>query len=193
MTEETQQSLIVEGCYEFRKALGRGILEELTQRLQGKPMGLISYDDIQTRLLLYRSHQKGLQDVCLDQIVGSHGRCHDFTRKLRPKLVEMQERWSHVYAQVCSQEGLPPIGLYLVSNLYFIYDGHHRVSIARHLGSITIQAYVTEYPTTAKLEPEMTLADIHAAILDGQFLEEKTFHLSRPHRYPPHRSLRQRK
>jgi hypothetical protein len=84
----------------------------------------------------------------------------------------MQERWSRVYAQANSLEGLPPIELYKVDDVYFVRDGNHRVSVARQLGNKTIQAHVTELPTAIDLEPGMSEEALEAAAAYAAFLEE---------------------
>jgi hypothetical protein len=45
-------------------------------------------------------------------------------------------------------ESIPPIDVYRVGELYFVKDGHHRVSIALATGQTTIDAYVTEVLTS---------------------------------------------
>ena len=42
---------------------------------------------------------------------------------------------------------MPPIDVYRIGELYFVKDGHHRVSVARALGHKDIEAYVTEVQT----------------------------------------------
>ena len=39
---------------------------------------------------------------------------------------------------------LPPISVYRVGEAHFVRDGHHRVSVARALGAIAIDAHVVE-------------------------------------------------
>ncbi len=46
-----------------------------------------------------------------------------------------------------SGAAIPPIDVYQVGDLYFVKDGHHRVSIATAMGQRTIDAYVTQVLT----------------------------------------------
>jgi hypothetical protein len=149
--------------------------------LRGKSAELLSFDDIKTRLRLREESYKGLQDVPLDRIVGSVGRYRDFTSSFLPKGSTSQDRWSRVYAQVNSMEGVPPIELYKVDDVYFVRDGNHRVSVARQLGAKTIQAHVTELPSSVDLEPGMTQKDLDAAAAYAAFLEETGLRRTRPH------------
>jgi hypothetical protein len=38
---------------------------------------------------------------------------------------------------------LPPVNLVQINNLYFVRDGHHRISVARMMGQVEIEAEVT--------------------------------------------------
>jgi hypothetical protein len=44
---------------------------------------------------------------------------------------------------------LPPIDVILVGEQYFVRDGHHRVSVARSLGQVEIEANVTVWEVDA--------------------------------------------
>ena len=49
-------------------------------------------------------------------------------------------------------QSFPPIDVYKLGNLYFVRDGHHRVSVGRSLGANSIEAYVTEIDTVISTE-----------------------------------------
>jgi hypothetical protein len=52
-------------------------------------------------------------------------------------------------------EALPPVDLVKVGEIYFVRDGHHRVSVARALGLSDIDAHVTEVVT--RLDPDRAI------------------------------------
>lgn len=174
-----------EGIQAYQSARRRAFWHEITSLLRGKPAELLSFDEIKTRLRLREQSYKGLQDVPLDRIVGSVGRYRDFTSTFLPKKNTSQDRWSRVYAKIHSLEGVPPIELYQVDDVYFVRDGNHRVSVARQMGAKTIQAHVTELPTSVDLEPGMTRAELEAAAAYALFLDEIGLKRTRPH----HQSL----
>jgi hypothetical protein len=93
----------------------------------------------------------------------------------------MQDRWSRVYAHTTSMQGLPPVELYKVDDIYFVRDGNHRVSVSRQMGHKTIEAHVTELPTYIDLEPGMTAEDLDAAAAYASFLDETRLNLTRQH------------
>jgi hypothetical protein len=172
MEDNSFRANYTQGLNAFQSARRRAFWQEMLNHIRGKSAELLSFDQIKTRLRLREESYRGLQDVPLDRIVGSVGRYRDFTTSFLPKTNEMQERWSRVYAQANSLEGLPPIELYKVDDVYFVRDGNHRVSVARQLGNKTIQAHVTELPTSIDLEPGMSEEELNAAAAYAAFLEE---------------------
>jgi hypothetical protein len=86
----------------------------------------------------------GAQDIPIDQIIGTLNRQNDFDDKFRPLNAHLRERWVNVYLTL-EKDGWPPIVVHKVGNCYYVEDGHHRVSVARSLGSKFIQAKVWEY------------------------------------------------
>lgn len=175
------QHNLIEGMNAFQGARARAFWREMFALLRGKPAELLSFDDIKARLRLREESYKGLQDVPLDKIVGSVGRYRDFTRDFLPRSNNQQERWSRVYAVASSMEGLPPIEVYKVGDVYFVRDGNHRVSVARRLGSRTIQAHVTELHSPVELHPGMSQKELDAAAAYAEFLSMSGLETSRPH------------
>ncbi len=174
----------MQGLHAFQSARNKAFWQEIIGLLRGKPAELLSFDDIKTRLRLREESYKGLQDVPVNRIVGSVGRYRDFTSNFLPKRGKMQERWSRVYAYTTSMQGLPPVELYKIDDVYFVRDGNHRVSVARQMGHKTIEAHVTELPTSVDLEPGMSSEALDAATAYAAFLDETRLPHTRPHHQP---------
>ncbi len=170
----------IEGVNKFQNIRTKAFFSEMMSLLRGQSAELLSFDDVKARLRLREESYKGLQDIPLDKIVGSVGRHRDFTGQFLPKTNGMKDRWSRVYAKMNSLEGVPPIEVYQVDDVYFVRDGNHRVSVAREIESKTIQAHVTELPTSVDLEPGMTLEDLDAAASYVIFLDETGLKKTRP-------------
>lgn len=173
-------SSYVEGKSKFQSVRSKAFFSEIMSLMRGQSAELLSFDDIRARLRLREESYKGLKDIPLDKIVGSVGRHKDFTVRFLPKTDEMRERWSRVYAKMNSMEGVPPIEVYQVGDVYFVRDGNHRVSVAREIKSKTIEAHVTGLPSAIDLEPGMTLEDLDAAESYAIFLEETELKKTRP-------------
>ena len=56
----------------------------------------------------------------------------------------VEERWKRVDRVFHRAQELPPVSLYKIGESYFVLDGNHRVSVARYLGAVAIDAVVTE-------------------------------------------------
>lgn len=175
------QTSYIEGVSRFHNLRARAFWQEALNLLRGKSAELLSFEEIRQRLRLREESYKGLQDIPLEKIIGSVGRYKDFTATFLPRSNEMKDRWSRVYASVNSMMGVPPIEVYKIGEAYFVRDGNHRVSVARQIGAKTIQAHVTELPTSFRLEPGMTMADIDQAATYLAFLDETQLGRMRPH------------
>ncbi len=108
---------------------------------------VLPFDEVVAALGRLGESALGLQQVEVSAIVGSVDRTKDFDRYFRPTSSRIRERWQRLAAAQRRGESVPPVQLYKIGSMYFVVDGHHRVSIAiaRHLA--TIDAYVTEIHT----------------------------------------------
>ncbi len=70
----------------WNTARRRAFFERLysTLGLTRRPLELLSFEEVQEKLRLNENAYRGLQQVPLDQIVGSVGRYNDFTRTFLP-------------------------------------------------------------------------------------------------------------
>ncbi len=90
-------------------------------------------------------HYAGLQTVPLAAIRGSEGRARDFDQEFNPRRTSTRERWVSIALAHLRGESLPPVILIQVGDVYFVRDGHHRVSVARAWGQQYIEAEVTVF------------------------------------------------
>lgn len=91
----------------------------------------------------------GEQDIPVDRITGSVGRESDFDNNFRPLKKHLRDRWIDIYA-LFEADQFPPIQLFKIGNDYYVEDGHHRVSVARTLGRLSLRAQVWEIPLPPK-------------------------------------------
>jgi hypothetical protein len=105
-------------------------------------------------------HQ-GVQEIPVQQIVGSLNRATEFDRFFRPLHNSQRERWVNMWV-MHMQGGWDPILVHQVGNLYFVEDGHHRTSVARVSGLAVIEANVTDYSVALHFAPTIPLAAILA-------------------------------
>jgi hypothetical protein len=138
-----------------RKALLKRIGARLRRR-EGASDGLLCFDDLREVLGAMGKIHRGMRTVSVGQIYGSVGRCSEFDRDFAPAKASVEERWKRIDRAFQRGEELSPVSLYKVGGLYFVLDGHHRVSVARYHGVEWIDAYVTEFGATGGLWSYLT-------------------------------------
>jgi hypothetical protein len=135
---------------DFQRARRRQVLARLANRLRREPDDvnlILPFDEVVAALGLKGERRLGLQTIPLDTIVGTVDSSRDFDRRFRPTSGRVRERWERLALAQRRGEPIPPIDVYRVGDMYFVQDGHHRVSIAIATGATTIEAYVTEVLT----------------------------------------------
>jgi hypothetical protein len=148
---------------DFSRARRHRLLADIGRRLRREPddVGLIlPFEEVVDALGVVGREDLGLKIVPLESIVGTVDRAADFDRGFRPTSPRLRSRWERIAAAQRRGEALPPISLYRVGDLYFVRDGHHRVSVAKSLGREDIDAYVTEVQTRVALGPDMRVGDL---------------------------------
>ncbi|RLT43320.1 MAG: hypothetical protein DWI57_04515 [Chloroflexi bacterium] len=139
----------------YSVSLRKAQLIDLMGLITGADTDLVSFDEVASRLKARQEISHRTEDVPLDKIVGSVGRYKDFTREFLPRSNVNIFRWAKIDAAINSLEGVPPIELYKLGDVYFVRDGNHRVSVARANEIDHIEAFVTELKTPIPL----TLSD----------------------------------
>jgi len=165
-------SLDIQSVQDFRAARLQGAIELMRSAFAGKSADLLSYEDVRERLRVIETNQRTLKNIPLDAIVGSVGRYSDFTRSFFPRQEKDEDRWARVRMQVEGSEGLPPIEAYQLGDVYFVIDGNHRVSVARSLGAMHIEGYVTQVHASAPLSAEADANELIVAERYAHFLEK---------------------
>jgi hypothetical protein len=93
----------------------------------------------------------GIRTVPLSQIRGSEGRSRYFDCDLNPLYDRARGRWIGIARARQQDKVLPLVVLVQVGDVYFVRDGHHRISVARALGQIDIEARVTIWQVAGPL------------------------------------------
>ena len=150
---------IVSSVKEFNSAHQRAIFEGWRNFIRRHPNNLLPYEPVRQALGLRNAIKRGLQEIEVEKIVGSLGRDREFTPTFLPKRSFTRDRWQGV-AELSSQRGFTPILVYKVSDIYFVVDGNHRVSVCRAWGAKTIEAYVIEYTTSVPISKDDDLKTI---------------------------------
>lgn len=164
----------VDAQHDFLRARRRATVAKLVARLRGEPDDInviLPYEEVISALGFVSERSLGLEVVPLDAIVGTIDRQRDFDRGFRPTSRRVRSRWEHIAAAMRRGEPLPPVDLLKVGEIYFVRDGHHRVSVARALGHDDIDAYVTEVVTRVDAGAAMKFTDLPVKSHERVFFE----------------------
>jgi len=135
----------------YRRARERGRRGQWWSRLTGRPRYLLELASVEANYRVRGRSGTGLRTVAMDQIGGSQGRSWYFDREFQPLHDQTRERWLRIAHARRQGIGLPPVLLVQVCDMYFVRDGHHRISVARALGQSDIEAHVSVWHVTGPL------------------------------------------
>ena len=164
----------------FENARFVSLLKNLKYFLIGKNNELLSFEQIKKGFGLYKQSYLGIQAVPVEDIVGSFDRYKDFDKYFLPKKNHLQHRWAGIHNLIARDVILPPVKLYKVSEIYFVVDGNHRVSVSKKMGIKFIDAEVIKFLTDATITRDMDPKDIFIQIEREQFLEATGLKKNRP-------------
>ncbi|HEV8557356.1 MAG TPA: chromosome partitioning protein ParB [Actinophytocola sp.] len=131
---------------DFARARRAQVLSRLAAWLRHGPDDvdvMLPFDEVVSALGRAGERRIGVQTIPVDSIVGSVDRGKEFDRRFRPTSGRVRERWQRLALAHRRGEAIPPIEVYRVGDMHFVYDGHHRVSVARALNLAVIDAYVS--------------------------------------------------
>lgn len=118
------------------------------ERPRRRPAGLMTLDDALEALGHDGDMGRHVADVPVADIVGTLARTTDFDADFRLVNPRLKVRWDRL-ADAARTGPVPPVRLVQLGELYFVADGHHRVSVARHHGQVVIPAEVQRLCTVA--------------------------------------------
>jgi hypothetical protein len=173
MIHMTQQSRFSESR---RKAIMTAILDAIRRQ----PSDMLAFESVRVSLNVRGQIALGPQIVPVKHIIGSEGRYSDFDRRFLPRTEALEERWRSIERAMERAIDLPPVDLWKISDVYFVRDGNHRVSVARWRGQNHIDAYVTELLVDVPLTPDLSVHTLLFAEEYSDFLEWTNLHDLRP-------------
>ncbi len=165
---------------DFGRARRKAFLNRVRSLISGQPTSLLSYDEVKAKLHLGGPIYRGVRTVRVDEIVGSLNRYHQFDRAFLPIEDQIASRWQSVDRAFYKDISLPPVLLYKVGQVYFVVDGHHRVSVAREQGQEFIEAEVRECASKVNITPDLKPEDLVILGEKVHFLERTRLDDLRP-------------
>ncbi|MBI2001960.1 MAG: transcriptional regulator [candidate division NC10 bacterium] len=155
---------------DFARARSKAFLHDVWALLSGKRNTLLSYDHVKEKLRIGGPLYRGVRTVEVGRIVGSVNRYRDFDGAFLPAHNRIADRWQRVDRAFYEDVSLPPVVLYKVGEVYFVVDGHHRVSVAREQGQEFIEAEVRECKVKVPVGPDLRPEDLEILGAKVEFL-----------------------
>jgi hypothetical protein len=143
----------------YASARRAGRLRRICAKLQRQSRRLLDLNTVAGIGTVGDRQAAGIQTVPIRQIQGSEGRCDDFDVAFRPLKQHTEDRWISVARAHLRGIGLPPVELIRVGEVYFVRDGHHRISVAAALGQQEIDAVVTVWQVAEPMPQERPVSE----------------------------------
>jgi hypothetical protein len=147
----------------FDRQRRRRTLSRLASRIRFEPddvSQMLPFDEVVAALGATSRRAVGEQVIALDSIVGTVDRRRgDFDRAFRPS-PSTRGRWERIAEARKRGEAMPPIDVYQIGDLYFVQDGHHRVSVARAMRDKDINANVIVVQTRLGADRDLRRSDL---------------------------------
>lgn len=156
---------------DFSRARFKSFINQVVSVLSGQPTKLLSYDEVKEKLHIGGPIYRGVKTIRVDQIAGSLNRYHEFDRTFLPKEDQLANRWQNIDRAFYEDIHLPPVVLYKVGEVFFVVDGHHRVSVAKEQGQEFIDAEVRECATRVNITSHIKPEDLEILGAKVEFLE----------------------
>jgi hypothetical protein len=151
---------------DFSRARRSAFVSQLLTIISRSSNELLPFEEVRARLNVRGQHYLGHQTVQINTIVGSEGRYADFDRQFAPRTDASRFRWMSIDRAHYEDVGLPAVDLYKLGDIYFVKDGHHRISVARQRGQLEIDAIVIELTVDVPLAPDL---DVRSLLLKEEY------------------------
>jgi hypothetical protein len=124
----------------FNQALRDGVAHRLWGRLSGHSTALRTLTH--TPVAQQGARRRQIAFIPMEWIVGSESRSDDFDNHFNPLKAHLLQRWVGIAIAHRKGVALPPVELIRDGNQYYVRDGHHRISVAKMVGQLEIEAVI---------------------------------------------------
>jgi hypothetical protein len=112
-------------------------------RLRSKSREIALLSDVVARAQIQRVEVLQRQAIRVANVDGSEGRVDEYDCEFFPRHRRDKQRWVSVcVAMMKDRTTIPPVEVIQVADRYYVKDGHHRISVAKALGHIFVDADV---------------------------------------------------
>lgn len=130
----------------YNNAYYGGLFRRIVARVLGRSRRLQVLSEVINGRPITTRKQLGLRTVRLSDVQGTVMRPDQFDIEFYPTTRTTRDRWLSVASgMIADYSALPAPEFVLFEDTFFVEDGHHRVSVARRLGYLFLDANVTEW------------------------------------------------
>ena len=152
----------------FERARSAARMKQFYGRFLRKCRQLLALKDVYADTVVVAERRLGTQSVPINHIRGSVNKDGDFDIDFYPLKQYSEIRWGRLATAVRAGDSMPPVELIRIWGIYFVVDGHHRISVARMLKQDYVDAEITEIEVAPRTENGYTrLCDYIDAFLCG--------------------------
>ena len=124
----------------FNQAFRNGLIHRLGGKLSGRSTALRTLTH--TPVAQPGVRRQHITFIPLAWIMGSESRSDDFDNHFNPLKAHLVQRWVGIAMARQNGVALPPVELIRDGDGYYVRDGHHRISVAKMLGQLDIEALI---------------------------------------------------
>lgn len=135
----------------FEKSLREGRFYRFLSRITHQRAQLLELNRELSEAGAGNSSYIGTCPVDIQLIRGTEGKSGEFDGQFHPIRESSRFRWLSILIERLRGHDLPPVELVELNGIYYVRDGHHRVSVARCLGQAYIDAEVTKIIPTRRI------------------------------------------
>ena len=142
----------------YNQACLAATLRNLWTCLTRRPNRLRALHTAAQHVTAGNAYYAGIRPVPLYAIRGSENRVDDFDASFYPLRPHIQARWLGIATARLRGTPMPPVVLIQVDNIYYVRDGHHRISVARAMGQeaidaeVSVWAYASNVPVSENVQ-----------------------------------------
>lgn len=127
----------------FRKMHAFGSLLRLWGKIAHRNFRLLDLDETLKNHPAEACHHVGLKAVSINHIRGTLNKNNEFDTRFYPMQERSRTRWMGIALEKLRGHDLPPVDLIQIGDIYYVRDGHHRISVSRAMGQAFVDAEVT--------------------------------------------------
>ena len=129
---------------------------------------LLEFEEVRRRLQLGTRVDVGVEEIAVEQVIGSMGRAHEFDGCFRPRTQRLRRVLDQIKAARPNAADLP-ISVYQVDHAYFVVDGHKRMALAVEEGREMIDADVGRFASRFHVGGGTTMQQIQTTAREARF------------------------